>query len=207
MSSSAGSGANDSSVYIFLGVLILLVIRRFSRVIRGSKVSKGRTIVFSIYYLGFAGLLIAVSVVSGGVSAVDLVLYALVGAVGAYGSYVFSDARIGFWKGADGSIYYKGAIIVYLIYIVGLIARIAIDLVFIGPQAFTFSFGGASPTLSSTAIDAGIATDVLLSLGRGAAGREKPAGDEEVQRHHGGEGGGHRHTSEHPASVSPHHTL
>jgi hypothetical protein len=167
VSSSAGAGANDSSVYIFLGVLILLVIRRFSRVIRGSKVSKGRTIVFSIYYIGFAGLLIAVSVVSGGVSAVDLVAYALVGAIGAYGSYVFSDRRIGFWKGADGSIFYKGAIIVYLIYIVGLIARIAIDLAFIGPQAFTFSFGGASPALSSTAIDAGIATDVLLCLGVG----------------------------------------
>jgi len=167
VSSSAGSGANDASVYIFLGVLILLVIRRFSRVIRGSKVSRGRTIAFSVYYLGFAGLLIAVSVYSGGVSAVYLVLYALVGAVGAYGSYVFSDARIGFWKAADGSIYYKGAIIVYLVYIVGLIARIAIDLAFIGPQAFTFSLGGALPTLSSTAIDAGIATDVLLSLGVG----------------------------------------
>jgi len=167
VSSSAGSGANDSSVYIFLGILMLLVIRRFSRVIRGSKVSKGRTIVFSIYYLGFAGLLIAVSVVAGGVSKVDLVLYALVGAVGAYGSYIVSDARIGFWKGADGSIYYKGAIVVYIIYIVGLFARIAIDLAFIGPQAFTFSMSGAPPTLSSTATDAGIATDALLSLGVG----------------------------------------
>jgi len=166
VSSSAGSGANDASVYIFLGVLILLVIRRFSRVIRGSKVSRGRTIAFSVYYLGFAGLLIAVFVYSGGVSAVYLVLYALVGAVGAYGSYVFSDTRIGFWKAADGSIYYKGAIIVYLVYIVGLIVRIAIDLAFIGPQAFAFS-SGASSTLSSTAIYAGIATDVLLSLGSG----------------------------------------
>ena len=167
MSSSAGAGANDSSVYVFLGILMLLVIRRFSRVIRGSKVSRSRTIVFSVYYLGFAGLLIAVSVVAGGVSAVDLMLYALVGAVGAYGSYAFSDRRMGFWKAADGSIYYKGAIIVYLIYIVGLIVRIAIDLAFIGPQAFTFTFSGGSPTLSSTAIDAGIATDVLLSLGVG----------------------------------------
>lgn len=165
--SSGGSNADYSSVYIFLGILMLLVIRRFTRVIRGSQVSKVRTFVFSIYYLGFAGLLIAVSVVAGGVSTADLVLYALVGAVGAYGSYIFSDARIGFWKAADGSIYYKGAIVVYIIYIVGLFARIAIDLAFIGPQAFTFSFSGASPTLSSTAIDAGIATDVLLSLGVG----------------------------------------
>jgi hypothetical protein len=165
--SSAGSGANYSSVYIFLGILILLVIRRFSRVIRGTKVSKGRTILFSIYYLGFAGLLIAVSVVSGGASWIDLVLYALVGAVGAYGAYVFADRRIGFWKEADGSIFYKGAIIVYLVYIAGLVARIAIDLAFIGPQAFTFTIGGTPTQLSSTAIDAGIATDVLLCLGVG----------------------------------------
>jgi len=167
MSSSTGSGGGDSTVYIFLGILILLVIRRFSRVIRGTKVSVGRTILFSIYYLGFAGLLIAVSVISGGVSAVDLVLYGLVGAIGAYASYVVSNSRIGFWKGVDGSIYYKGAIVVYLIYIVGLIARIAIDLIFIGPAAFNFSLGGTQPALSSTAIDAGIVTDLLLSLGVG----------------------------------------
>lgn len=167
MSSGTGSGANDSTIYVVLGILILLVIRRFSRVIRGSKVSLGRTILFSIYYLGFAGLLIAVSIVSGGVSADDLVLYALVGAIGAYASYVVSNSRIGFWKGADGSIYYKGAIIVYLVYIVGLIARIAIDLIFIGPAAFSFSLGGAQPALSSTAMDAGIATDLLLCLGVG----------------------------------------
>ena len=167
MSSSAGSGPNDTSIYIFLGVLILLVIRRFSRVIRGSKVSVGRTIAFSIYYLGFAGLLVAVSVVSGGASAVDLLLYALVGAVGTYGSYIFSERRIGFWKAADGSIYSKGAIVVYLIYLVGLIARIAIDLAFLGPQAFSFSAAGAPSTLSSTAMDAGVATDVLLCLGAG----------------------------------------
>ena len=167
MSSGAGAGGNGSTIYIILGVLILLVIRRFSRVIRGTQVSLGRTILFSIYYLGFAGLLIAVSVISGGVTAVYLVLYALVGGIGAYASYVVSNSRIGFWKAADGSIWYKGASIVYLIYIVGLIARIAIDLVFIGPAAFSFSFGGAQPTLSSTAIDAGIATDLLLCFGVG----------------------------------------
>ncbi|HEV2390369.1 MAG TPA: hypothetical protein VGS04_06550, partial [Nitrososphaerales archaeon] len=128
---------------------------------------RGRTRAFSVYYLGFAGLLIAVSVLSGGVSAVYLALYVLVGAAGAYGSYVFSHARIGFWKAADGSIYYKGAIVVYLIYLVGLIARIAIDLAFIGPQAFAFSSSGPSSTLSSTAVYAGIVTDALLSLGAG----------------------------------------
>jgi len=165
MSSGSGAGGGDSSIYIFLGVMVLLVLRRFSRVVRGSKVSRGRTIAFAGYYLAFASLLIAVSVVAGGVSPDFLALYLLVGAVGVYGSYVFSEKRIGFWKGADGSIWYKGAILVYVIYIVGLIARITIDLVFIGPQAFSFS--STPTTLSSAAIDAGIVTDILLALGSG----------------------------------------
>ena len=167
MSGTSSNTANDASIYIFLGVLILLVLRRFARVIRGSRVSRGRTIAFAVYYLAFAALLIAVSVLSGGVSPDYLALYVLVAVVGAYGSYVFSNNRLGFWKGADGSIYYKGAILVYVIYLVGLITRIAIDLVLIGPQAFTFSPGAATPTLSATAIDAGIVTDVLLALGSG----------------------------------------
>jgi hypothetical protein len=165
MSSGPAASNQDSSIYIFLGVLILLVLRRFSRVVRGSKVSRGRTIAFALYYLGFASLLIAVSIAEGGVSPDFLALYLLVGAAGVYGSYVFSDRRIGFWKAADGSIWYKGAIIVYLIYIVGLVTRIAIDLVFIGPQAF--SFAPTTTTLSSAAIDAGIVTDILLALGSG----------------------------------------
>ncbi|HUI00461.1 MAG TPA: hypothetical protein VLX56_02385 [Nitrososphaerales archaeon] len=163
---SSSSSANYSSVYLFLGILLLLVIRRFSRVIRGTKVSTSRTIIFAAYYLAFAALLIAVSVVSGGVSPEYLALYAVVGAVGVYGSYAFSDRRIGFWKDADGSIWYKGAVVVYVIYIVGLMARIAIDLAFIGPQIFTFA-PTPSSSLTPTAVDAGMVTDLLLAFGSG----------------------------------------
>jgi hypothetical protein len=54
-----------------------------------------------------------------------------------------------------------------LIYIAGLVARIAIGIVFIGPQAFSFvATPGALPP-DASAVDAGIVTDVLLSLGAG----------------------------------------
>lgn len=164
---SSSGGTDYSSVYVFLGVLILLVIRRFSRVIRGTRVSTGRTVVFSLYYLGFASILIAVSFVAGGVSTEFIAPYVLVAAAGAYGSYLFSDRRMGFWRSADGSIWYRGAILVYVVYIVGLIARIAIDLAFIGPAAFAFTAQGPVVTLSPTAVAAGIATDFLLALGSG----------------------------------------
>lgn len=167
MSSGSAAGSSASSIYVILGVLILLVLRRFSRVIRGSKVSRGRTVAFSIYYLGFATLLIAVSIAAGGVSPDYVALYLLVGAVGIYGAYHFADRRIGFWKTADGSIWYRGAIEIYMLYIAALITRIAIDLVFIGPQAFTFAPPTTPTNLSSAAIDAGIVVDVLLALGSG----------------------------------------
>jgi hypothetical protein len=165
--SSSSSAGGSSTIYIILGILILLITRRIFRVIRGQKVSVGRTIAFSVYYFGFAAILIAASYTAGGVSVTDLVLYGLIGAVGVWASYVFSNRRIAFWKTSDGSIYYKGAIIIYMIYLVALITRIGIDLAFIGPQAFSFNFGAPSAALSSTEIDAGIATDVLLSLGAG----------------------------------------
>jgi len=165
-SSGSGAGGGDSTIYVVLGIILLVVVRRMLRVFRGSKVSTGRTIAYSAYYFAFAVILIAVSYTAGGISATYLVLYAIIGALGVYGSYVFSDRRIGFWKAEDGAIYYRGAVIIYLIYLVAFIARITIDLVFIGPAAFSFSV--TSPAvLSTTAIDAGIVTDLLLCLGAG----------------------------------------
>jgi len=165
--SSGGTGAGASTVYIILGLIVLLMIRRMVRVFRGTKVSVARTVAFSIYYFGFAALLIAASYLAGGVSITEVFIYALVGVAGLYGSYLVSNKRIGFWKTADGSIYFKGAVVIYLIYLAALIARIAIDVVLIGPQAFAFSVNGASTPLSPTAIDAGVATDCLLALGSG----------------------------------------
>ena len=165
---SSGSSSTDyTSVYLFLGILLLVVIRRLRNVVNGTKVSKVRTIIFSAYYVILALFFTSTSFLYGGASPEGALLYVAIGAAGVYGSYLFSDKRIGFWKGADGSIYYKGAVIIYAIYLVGLIARIAIDLAFVGPQAFTFTLTpGASP-LSATAIDAGIITDCLLTLGAG----------------------------------------
>lgn len=164
--SSGGGSAGYTSVYIFLGILVLIVIRRLRAVINGSKVSKGRTWAFSAYYVGIAAFFALSSFTVGGVPPLYVIPYVAIGAAGAYGSYLFSDRRIGFWKGADGGIYYKGAVLIYVIYIIGLIARVAIGIAFIGPQAFSFSATPGVP-LSATAIDASVATDILLALGAG----------------------------------------
>jgi hypothetical protein len=129
----SSEGGGYTSIYLFLAILVLIVVRRLGSVLRGSKVSKARTWAFSAYYVAIAAFFALSSFTGGGVSLLFVVLYAAIGGAGAYGSYLFSDRRIGFWKGADGGIYYKGAVIIYLIYIAGLIARIAIGVVYIGP--------------------------------------------------------------------------
>jgi hypothetical protein len=165
---SSGSPNTDySSVYLFLGVLLLVVVRRLSLVLKGSKVSKVRTVIFSGYYVVLAVFFALGSFTIGGASPAYALLYLALGVAGGYGSYLFSNGRIGFWKGADGSIYYKGAVIIYVIYLVGLVTRIAIDLAYIGPQAFTFTMPSSATQLSATAIDAGIFTDCLLIFGAG----------------------------------------
>jgi hypothetical protein len=165
--SSGGSGAGYTGVYIFLAILVLIVIRRLRVVTKGSKVSKARTWGFSAYYVILAAVFSSSSFIIGGVSPIFALLYVAVGAAGAYESYLFSDRRIGFWKGADGSIYSKGAVVIYLIYTVALVARIVIGIVFIGPQAFSFVPTLGAPPPDASAVDAGIVTDCLLAFGAG----------------------------------------
>jgi hypothetical protein len=165
--SSGSSGAGYTGAYIVIAILILVVVRRLRAVLKGSKVSRARTWIFSGYYVILAAFFALSSFTIAGAPPAYAVLYAAVGAVGAYGSYLFSDKRIGFWKGADGSIYYKGAVVIYLIYIAGLVARFGIGIVYIGPQAFSFVATPGAPPPGASAVDAGIVTDCLLALGAG----------------------------------------
>ncbi len=163
---SGNPGAGETSLYLFLAILVFVVVRRMRQVFVGSKVSRARALIFSAYYIVFAAALTLTSFVNGGISPYFAVVYLAVGVAAAYGSYLFSDSRIGFWKGVDGSIYSKGAVIIYLIYVAGLVARILIDLVYIGPSAFSFTTSAGS-TLSTSAINAEIIADVLLVIGAG----------------------------------------
>lgn len=160
----ASSSPGASATYLILVVLIVLIARRMAMVMKGSKVSKSRAIGFAIYYVAFAGVFLVSSFLNG-VPAYLSPLYVGVGAVAAYGSYRFTDRRIVFWKGPDGSVYMKGAILIYVIYIVGLLTRVSIELYFLGPAAFNFA--PRSANLSPTAIDATAATDLLLVFGVG----------------------------------------
>jgi hypothetical protein len=162
MSSSAGANGT-TTIFLTFAIIILLVISRIFRNMRGVKVSEGRTIGYIIFYFAFGGFFISSSFFEGvsyfyAIPDVGMMMLA------AYLSYKFADRRITFWKGSDGSIWYKGGVIIYLIYVIALIARLSVDFLVIGPSAFSFSFNG---TLSQTALLGTTITDLLLAFGIG----------------------------------------
>jgi hypothetical protein len=89
-----------------------------------------------------------------------LVLASLAGV----GSYRYTDSRIAFWKGPDGTLYFRGGVVIYLIYLVALVIRVGIDLVAVGPSAFSLA---PAVVLTGTTLYATMATDLLLTAGIG----------------------------------------
>ncbi len=158
-------GASQNPVLIFVVILALIVIFRIRRVIYGTRVSVARAVLYSIYYVGFASLFVAFSYFEG-VSESYFPFYALTFALAVVLAYSLAGTRLNFWRQPDGTLYSKGGLLIYIIYIVGLIARIAIGYIFIGPSAFTFTYPPAV-TLSQTGIVATIFTDLLLVFGAG----------------------------------------
>ena len=56
-----------------------------------------------------------------------------------------------------------GGVVIYLVYLVALVARLALDVAFLGPAAFSLS----SASLTGAALYSTIATDLLLVFGVG----------------------------------------
>ncbi|HVX03332.1 MAG TPA: hypothetical protein VHA09_09285 [Nitrososphaera sp.] len=77
---------------------------------------------------------------------------------------MYSGKRITFWKTQDGSIYFKGVTIIYLVYLAAMLARHLINVTIVKASASSLS---NIFTLSGGAPDGAIATDVLLLLGVG----------------------------------------
>jgi hypothetical protein len=162
MSVSSSGGAETSVGYVYAIIFIFIAIR-IRRIVYGTRISKVRSVAYSIWYVLFAGLLIAGSFFDG-VSILYSAIDAAIFIAAVFAAHKAIDSRLVFWRGVDGSIYARGGIIIYLVYVVGLVVRLVIDFVYV-PSALSFDF--TSVSLSSTAIAAEIATDALLAFGSG----------------------------------------
>jgi len=159
----SSSGGAETSIGDIYAIIFLFILIRIRRVVYGTRISKLRSIAYSIWYVVFAGLLIAGSFLTGVsflYAGVDAAIY--IGAL--FAAHRAINSRLVFWRGVDGSIYAKGGTIIYLIYVLGLVARLAIDFVYV-PSALTFNL--TSLSLGPTAVAAEIATDALLAFGSG----------------------------------------
>ena len=126
--------------------------------------SVGRTVGYTAFYFLFGTFFLIASFLEG-VPSYYAIPQAILLLFGAVGSYRLTDRRVSFWRSPsnENEIFYKGGIIIYLIYVIGLIARLAIEFIYIGPTAFTFTIAN----LSQTAISATAITDLLLTFGIG----------------------------------------
>ena len=134
------------------------------RIINGTKISVARTIGFSAYYVVFGALVLSGSFLT--IPHEYLLAYPVVFVVTFLLAFELARRRLIFWKASDGSIYSKGGVPIYLFYIAGLVARIAIGYIYIGPN-FLFYAPTTTSTLSGAAISATIATDLILVAGVG----------------------------------------
>ncbi|MFL6371425.1 MAG: hypothetical protein ACJ72F_11420 [Nitrososphaeraceae archaeon] len=177
------------SLLIFtFAITIIIIIFRIRKVMQGTKVSVKKTIIFSAYYLAIASFLVYNSFLMGSVPFAYAVPYSAIAVASGYGSYKYSKRILSFWKlstkGDENSstIYSKGGLAIYLLYIVALIVRSAINFIFIGSEKFYFNNqeaileNGSSAILimpplvhtdSATTILAFTATDFLLMVGAG----------------------------------------
>lgn len=160
---SPSSGGPETGVLVFFVIIVLLVIRRIYRNVTGVRVSRARTIGYTVFYFAFGGLFVATSFFEG-VPSYYALPDALVLVLGAFVSDRLSSKRLRFWRAADGAILYRGGMTVYLIYLAGLAARLGIEYAFIGPAAFAFT---ARESLGATAVLGLTLTDMLLTFGIG----------------------------------------
>jgi hypothetical protein len=157
------SGGANGTLY-FLGVLVVIILLRIRRVMNGTRISVARTVGYSIYYLVFGGIVLSSSFFLP-IPFEYFITYPILFAVAFVLAFELARRRIVFWRSQDGSIFSKGGLPIYLVYVVGLVARIAIGYEYFGAN-FLFSFPTAG-SLSPTEISATVASDLLLIAGIG----------------------------------------
>ena len=152
--------------YVVIAIFVLAVLRISWRTFanyKGTIFSMTKTFVYAGIYVTLGVAFSALSFVEG-VSYFMAVPELAILAAAAYASYKYTDGRISFWKTDEGSLFFRGGIGIYLIYLTGFLTRLAIDVAFVGSSMFSFT---SIVQLSGAALYASMASDLLLTLGVG----------------------------------------
>jgi len=152
--------------YLVIAIFVLAILRISWRTFanyKGTAFSMAKTFVYAAIYVALGVAFSALSFVEG-VSYLMVIPELAILAAAAYASYRYSDSRISFWKTDQGSLFFRGGIGIYLIYLAGFLTRLTIDVAFVGPSMFDFA---SIVQLNGAALYASMASDLLLTLGVG----------------------------------------
>lgn len=163
---------NSSSGYIFtiyiaafiisFVITSIIIIIRIRKVLQGTKISIRKSVLFSAYFVIISFFLIYNSF-SLDMPITYAILYSIAGALYTYISYVHSKKSLLFWK-QDSSYYVKGGLILYLLYVVALSIRIAINFLFVGYQEVMLNQQGDIITINRPIVSISTPELRLLSL-------------------------------------------
>jgi len=127
-----------------LVITTIIIILRIKKAIQGTKVNVKRIIIFSAYFLGITSFLVYNSFLIGNIPRVYTIIYFTIISGAVYWSYLYSKRTLSFSKLLDSknvkpTIYVKGGLSIYLLYVAALTIRIAINYLFIGSDTSYFN--------------------------------------------------------------------
>ena len=162
------ASAIDISVLVAAGLITLLVVIKVKKAITGYKIRRNSVISTTILYIGLASFFVVSSFFMG-ISITYLILYVLVFVAFQFAAYRFSGRTLKFWKKPDGAIYSRGALLINLVYVVSLVARFCISVIYVGSSSFHFQIEkyGELANQSGEVTLAIIIVDILMVAGSG----------------------------------------
>ena len=125
----------DLTILVPIIVVPLVSILKIRKALKGSKVNRTVIIVTSILFSIFASYLIYNSFLIG-IPIIFLPLSIILFVSAQFFSYHYADRSLSFWKESDGSIYSRGALFIQIIFIISLVLRISVSIIFIGSASF-----------------------------------------------------------------------
>lgn len=159
--------SNSSLTLDIVGVIIFIMVIRLRRVINGTKASVLSATLYSSWYVVF-GVALVLGSYYAGVPPAAFVIYAAVAGLSMLFAYRHSSRSLVFWRTAEDEIYFKGGLVIMVIYIAAFAIRVALAYFFLGIQ-YLFYYGGPGGTveLSAPTLLAIVAGDILVMVGSG----------------------------------------
>jgi hypothetical protein len=162
------SSPTNLSILVVIIIAAFIALSKLRKTLRGWKVKRTPIFGITLVYLGLSAYF-AISSFVIGIPIHYLLVYIAAFIISQFLSYHYADRSLSFWKTPDGSIYSKGGLLIHIVYIISVVLRFTVSLVFIGSKSFQFHIEESTQLASQSEI-VGIAiivvdTSMIFGLG------------------------------------------